>query len=107
IQPKDYFRVLFREIRVALLCGIVLAVANFGRMILFSSSGNFTVFFVVSATLLCAIVVSKSIGCTLPILAKMLHLDPALMAGPMITTIVDMITLLIYFWLANVFLMGR
>ena len=54
--------------------------------------------------MVCAVIVAKIIGCTLPIIAKMIKLDPALMAGPMITTIVDMVTLLIYFALAKAFL---
>ncbi len=56
--------------------------------------------------MICAVIVAKVIGCALPILAKLLHLDPALMAGPMITTIVDALTLLIYFGFATLFING-
>ena len=103
IHPKDYLKIVFKEIRVALICGLTLAAVNIGRMMLFSS-GGMPVYLVVSAAMVCAVIVAKIIGCTLPIIAKMIKLDPALMAGPMITTIVDMGTLLIYFALAKAFL---
>lgn len=103
IHPKDYLKIVFKEIRVALICGLTLAVVNIGRMMLFSS-GGMPVYLVVSAAMVCAVIVAKIIGCTLPIIAKLVKLDPALMAGPMITTIVDMVTLLIYFALAKAFL---
>lgn len=104
LTPKDYFKILFKEVRVAILCGLALAVVNLGRMYLFAS-GTLYVYLVVSAALVCAVFVAKIIGCTLPILARMVKLDPALMAGPMITTLVDMITLMIYFALAKAFLL--
>lgn len=103
IHPKDYLKIVFKEIRVALICGLTLAAVNIGRMMLFSS-GGMPVYLVVSAAMVCAVIVAKIIGCTLPIIAKLVKLDPALMAGPMITTIVDMVTLLIYFALAKAFL---
>lgn len=102
IHPKDYLKIVFKEIRVALICGLTLAAVNIGRMMLFS--GGMPAYLVVSAAMVCAVIVAKIIGCTLPIIAKMIKLDPALMAGPMITTIVDMVTLLIYFALAKAFL---
>ncbi len=107
IEIKDYFKVLWKEIRVAVLCGIVLAVANYGRMwitkLVTGSAIESNTFIVVSIAMAVAVIVAKAIGCSLPILAKILHLDPALMAGPMITTIVDVITLLIYFAIATIF----
>ena len=109
IDIKDYFKVLFKEVRVALLCGTVLAGVNFLRMLVLSylgiSSNTLNVILIVCASMLCAVVIAKCIGCTLPIIAKVLKLDPALMAGPMITTIVDAITLAVYFGLAKAFLM--
>ncbi len=105
ITPKDYFKVLFKELRVSLLCGVTLAVANFLRMLIIGGSGGTPVFMVVCGAMLCAVVVAKCIGCTLPIVAKIVHLDPALMAGPMITTIVDAVTLAIYLSLAKAFLL--
>lgn len=108
IQLKDYFKVLWKELRVAVLCGLTLAVANFARMYLIrwitGSETTDSVFLVVCLAMVCAVIVAKTIGCSLPMLAKILHLDPALMAGPMITTIVDAVSLLIYFGFANLFL---
>lgn len=108
IKLGDYLRVLWKEIRVAFLCGVSLAVVNFARMWIIKavtgSAVSSNTFIVVCLAMFCAVVVAKAIGCTLPILAKLLHLDPALMAGPMITTIVDALTLLIYFGIANVFI---
>lgn len=108
IQIRDYFKVLWKEIRVAFMCGVILAVANFARMYLLrfitGSETTNSVFLVVCLSMMCAVVVSKMIGCSLPMLAKILHVDPALMAGPMITTIVDALALLIYFGFASVIL---
>lgn len=111
IKISDYCKVLFKEIRVALLCGVLLAAANFVRMLVLNYLGvqpvdGFNTIFVVCLAMLCAVVVAKCMGCTLPMIAKTIHLDPALMAGPMITTIVDGISLMIYFALARLFLMG-
>ncbi len=103
IEIKDYLKIVFKELRVASICGAVLAVANILRMYLFSE-GTFEVFLVVSLAMFCAIVVAKLIGCSLPIFAKIVKLDPALMAGPMIATLVDIVTLVIYFGLAKLFL---
>ncbi|MDR1465672.1 MAG: magnesium transporter [Oscillospiraceae bacterium] len=108
IRSKDFAWVLWKEVRIALLCGLALAVVNFGRMAVLRfvthSPISTTVFFVTCLAMICAVLVSKTIGCGLPILAKALRLDPALMAGPLITTIVDAITLMIYFGFANLFL---
>ena len=105
IKIKDYLKVLWKEIRVACICGIILAAANFGRMLLIrlitGGSTETPVIIVVCLAMVCAVILAKIMGCTLPILAKALHLDPALMAGPMITTIVDACTLLIYFGIAS------
>ncbi len=103
IEIKDYLKIVFKELRVASVCGLVLAVANILRMYLFCE-GTFEVFLVVSLAMFCAIVVAKLIGCSLPIFAKIVKLDPALMAGPMIATLVDIVTLVIYFGLAKAFL---
>ena len=103
LEPRDYFKIVFKELRVAILCGTALGAVNILRMYLFCD-GTFQMFFVVSLAMFCAVIVAKLIGCTLPILAKLIKLDPALMAGPMITTIVDIITLIIYFSLANLLL---
>ena len=81
----------------------MLAVANILRMYLFCD-GTFAEILVVSLAMFCAIIVAKLIGCSLPIFAKIVKLDPALMAGPMIATLVDIVTLVIYFGLAKAFL---
>ena len=108
IRIKDYFKVLWKEIRVSLICGVTLAIANCVRMfilryVLHNDASN-SVIFVVCLSIMLTVMVAKMIGCTLPIVAKMLKLDPALMAGPMITTIVDAVSLLIYFNLATLFI---
>lgn len=108
VKPSDYFKVLWKEIRVAVICGIILAAANFVRMLTIRAvTGGETstpVIFVVCLSMVFTVIIAKSIGCSLPILAKLLHLDPALMAGPMITTIVDAVSLLIYFGIATLFI---
>ncbi len=104
IEIKDYLKIVFKELRVASICGLVLGAANILRMYLLCD-GTLEVFLVVSLAMFCAIVVAKLIGCSLPIFAKIVKLDPALMAGPMIATLVDIVTLVIYFGLAKVFLL--
>ncbi len=108
IEIKDYFKVLWKEIRVSVLCGVTLAVANAVRMIILRyvlhNDASNSVILVVCLSIICTVMVAKMIGCTLPILAKLLKLDPALMAGPMITTIVDAVSLLIYFGFATLFI---
>ncbi len=111
IHTRDYLRVLLKEVQVALLCGLALAAVNFLRMLLLDwlgvqPVGSMMTIVVVCLAMVCAVVVAKCIGCTLPIAARAVHLDPALMAGPMITTIVDALSLLIYFSLARLLLMG-
>ena len=105
IKVKDYFKVLWKEIRVSIMVGFVLGVGNALRMfILRSTIGNDasnSVILVVSLSVWCVVIVVKIMGCTLPIIAKLLKLDPAMMTGPMISTVVDAISLLIYFALAN------
>ena len=103
IEFKDTFKVIWKEIRVAVLCGIVLAVCNYGKLMLIDRVGS-KVALVVCATLLITIIFAKFIGSTLPIVAKKLGFDPAVMASPFITTIVDACSLLIYFRIAGVLL---
>ena len=103
IEYKDSFKVLWKEFRVAILCGITLAIANFAKLMLFNHL-SFTISLVVCGTLLITITVAKLVGCTLPILAKKLGFDPAVMASPFITTIVDACSLLIYFKIAGILL---
>lgn len=103
ITYRDTFRVMWKELRVSLLCGLTLALVNFGKMMLFRE-GSLIVAAVVCLTMLLTIVVAKLVGCTLPILAKKIGFDPAVMASPFITTIVDALSLLIYFRMASIFL---
>jgi len=107
ISRRDAFRVLWKELRVAILCGAALAVINFGRvLIMFNSDaiGQSTVVlgWSVSLALWITVVIAKIVGCMLPLLAKTLKLDPAVMAAPIITTIVDAGALLVFFGIATV-----
>lgn len=107
IELRDIFRTVWKEIRVAVICGGVLAIVNFGKMMLVDRLllGNpevtTEVALVVCLTLVVTVFVAKFIGCILPILAKAVKLDPAVMASPFITTIVDAISLLAYFVIAQ------
>lgn len=107
IEYDDFFRVVWKELRVSLLCGAALSILNFLKMWLFdilllkTDGLTLTVALVVSATLFFTVFIAKVVGCILPILAKKLNLDPAVMASPFITTIVDAISLTIYFLIAQ------
>ena len=103
VELSDWFRVLFKELRVAVLSGLALAAVNFLRMMIFTSAGMM-VSLTVSVTLLCTVIIAMAVGCLLPMGAKRLGLDPAVMASPMITTIVDACSLLIYFMIASAML---
>ena len=103
IEFSDWFTVVWREIRTAVLCGLTLAVCNFARLLLFDKVSA-AVALVVCMTLLMAVIVAKIVGSTLPMLAKKIGMDPAVMASPFITTIVDAISLLIYFRVASIVL---
>ena len=111
IRMGNIFRVLFKELRVSLLCGLALAIATFFKVLYIdcatmdiSKEVALEVAFVVAITLLVAVVVAKLVGCSLPILAKRLGFDPAVMASPFITTIIDAVTLVIYFQIASAML---
>lgn len=88
VEFKDILRVIWREVRVAILVGLLLCLVNFLRMILFTDSG-LPVAAVISLAMFITVIFSKCIGCVLPMLAKKINLDPALMASPVITTLVD------------------
>ena len=103
VELSDWLRVLFKELRVAVLSGLALAAVNFLRMMIFTSAGTM-VSLTVSVTMLCTVVIAMAVGCLLPMGAKRLGLDPAVMASPMITTIVDACSLLIYFMIASAML---
>lgn len=107
---KDLPRVIWKEIRVSVLCGLVLAIVCFAKIILLDKMllGNDSITtliaLVVSLALAVTVFVAKTVGCILPMVAKKLKLDPAVMASPLITTTVDALSLLVYFWIANILL---
>ena len=114
IEVRDVLSVLWKEFRVSVLCGITLAVATFVKLMLIDfrlqtvtvtesgmTQNNLVLALIISATLFFAIVVAKLVGTVLPIGAKRIGLDPAVMASPFITTVVDTVTLVIYFSIAS------
>lgn len=103
IELKDVLRVVWKEFQVGLLCGAVLAAANFVRLIL-QYPDRLALNLVIVLSLMLAVVLAKIIGCVLPMLAEKMELDPAIMAAPLITTIVDASSLLIYFKIASMML---
>ena len=124
ISIGDIWKILWKEIRVAFFCGITLAVANFIKMMIFdradiyeSVSANSSlvasmgmnqavalVALVVCVTMVLTVVIAKIVGCSLPIIAKRIGFDPAVMASPFVTTIVDAISLVVYFKIATMVL---
>ncbi len=112
IEIRDIGKVIWKEFRVSLLCGVTLAAASFAKLLLIDNVlvGNaevtVTVSAVVALTVFFEIVIAKIVGCALPILAKLAKLDPAVMASPFITTIVDALSLLIYFSVARMLIAG-
>lgn len=102
IQMRDTFKVVFKELRVGILCGLILAMVNMIRMTFFDHSTPFNIDLTVSLSMGVAVVLAKTLGCILPILAKAVKLDPAMMAGPLISTVVDAIALVVYFSIATV-----
>ncbi len=103
IDFRDIFKIIWKEARVAILCGLTLAAANFVKLLLFDKV-TFSVASVVCLTLVAAVLIAKVVGCILPMLAKKVGFDPAVMASPFITTIVDALSLLIYFRIATAIL---
>ena len=104
IEFKSMFRVLWKELRVSILCGATLAAANFIKLMIFDLNGNpnaFVIALVVSLTLLGTIMMSKLVGSSLPLLASKIGFDPAVMANPLISTVCDSLSLLIYFGIAT------
>ena len=107
VEFSDMFAVVWKELRVALLCGLCLGAANFAKMMLVDrllmGNGEVTVpvALVVCCTLVLTVLCAKIVGCTLPMAAEKLGIDPAVMAAPFITTIVDALSLLIYFAIAS------
>ena len=100
IEMGDFLRVLWKELRVSILVGVILSAVNFVRLQI-QYPGNTMVSFTVAGAMLVTVVMAKTIGSMLPILAKRLHVDPTIMAAPLITTIVDAVSLVVYFTLAQ------
>ena len=107
VEIKDIFKVIWKELRVALISGLTLALVNFAKMMLLDRTSMLTsglnpisVAFVVSFSLALTVIIAKFIGCSLPILAKKVGFDPAVMASPLITTIVDAVSMVVFFNIA-------
>lgn len=103
IEFSDIFKVIWKEVRVAVLCGLTLAACNFLKLMFLDRVG-LMVSVVVCLTLVAAVAIAKVVGCTLPMIAKKVGFDPAVMASPFITTIVDALSLMIYFKFATMLL---
>ena len=109
-EPKDALKVIWKEWRVALLCGLTLAAVNFAKMLLVDNLllGNpdvdYTIALIVSLAIVFTVMFAKVVGSFLPMLAEKIGLDPAVVATPLITTISDAVSLLIYLEIAKVFL---
>jgi len=103
IELSDGFKVIWKEFRVSLIAGLFLAVINFIRLII-TYPGQGTTMFVVSFAVFGTVVIAKIVGGILPLFAKLIKADPAIMAAPLITTIVDALSLIFYFFLAGIFL---
>lgn len=99
IEPRDVFKVLWKELRVGAMVGVVLGAVNYVRLVIMYP-GNEMICLTVVLSLFVTVVLAKTIGCVLPIVAKVCRMDPAIMAAPLITTIVDAFSLVIYFQLA-------
>ncbi len=110
IDFADAFKVIWKELRVSFTCGAALAVVNFlkifyfDRLVLGMSDITATVALVVSLTIFITVILAKIVGCTLPIAAKKIGLDPAVMASPFITTIVDALSLIVFFRVVIIFM---
>lgn len=103
IKTKDFFKVVFKELKVSFIVGVVLSLINFLR-IYYIEKINFKVSLTVTITLFITIMLAKIVGGVLPIIARKLKLDPAIMASPLITTIVDAVALIVYFTCATMIL---
>lgn len=103
IEVKDFLRVLWKEFRTSIIVGIVLSLLNMARIV-FLDRREFLVALTVSASMCLVVMVAKMVGSMLPIIAKKIGIDPALMAGPLVSSLTDMISLAIYFQMATMIL---
>ncbi len=99
VEPSDIFKVVWKEIRVGVIVGVVLGLINFIRLVIMYP-GNAMICLTVVLSLFCTVIMAKTIGCMLPIVASKLKLDPAIMAAPLISTIIDAFSLIVYFQIA-------
>lgn len=99
IAFKDIFRVIWKELRVALICGITLSVTLFAKLILVDRI-EFKIAIVVALAIISAVALAKMVGCMLPLFAKKIGFDPAVMANPLLSTMVDVVTLAVFFKIA-------
>lgn len=99
IEFRDTLKVILKEFSIALICGVALAIVNFAKLMIFDDVG-WQIALVVSVTMIAAVVFAKVVGSILPVIAKKIGFDPAVMSSPFISTIVDAVTLLIYFTIA-------
>ena len=110
LEFRDIFQVIWKEVRTSVLCGIALAVVCFGKILVVDGMlmGNSAITVMVALVVCCALAVTvlaaKLVGAILPMVAKAVHLDPAVMASPFITSIVDALSLLVYFLFARLLL---
>ena len=108
IELSDVFKVVWKEIRVSVVCGLVMALVCFLKVMLidarFTAGVDIITGVVVSVTLFLTVVIAKFVGAIMPLLAKKVGFDPAVMASPFITTIVDALSLVIYFQIVRIFL---
>ena len=103
IRFEDLVKTVFKEFRVSILCGVTLSLANFAKLLLIDHV-ELAVASVICITLVAVVIIAKLVGCVLPLLAKKIGFDPAVMASPMVTTIVDALALFVYFNIATVML---
>jgi len=105
IGLRDIFIILWKEVRVGMLCGLGLGFVNFLRVyIMYNDENKVMLCLTVTLSLFCTILMAKTVGGILPIFAKRLKIDPAIMSAPLLTTIVDAVSLIIYFSIAKVIL---
>jgi len=104
LAPKDWFLVLWKEIRVGFIVGVILGGVNFLRIYFLFKGATISIALTVSLAMCCTVMLAKTLGCLIPIVAKQLKIDPAMMAAPFISTIVDGVSLILYFNIARLIL---
>ena len=105
LKTSDMMKIWWKELRIALICGAIMGIVNFLRILILMGSVDFMTSSIISLTVFLTLGMAKLVGCTLPVIAQKLKLDPAVMAGPLITTVVDALSLVVYFQLATYFVL--